>query len=83
MKQLILILISIIFGYLYAFFKNTKIIYLLIITILSTILYIFVLYILNDGIINLPLKLSLIIGYILNQKCQILLKKCKIEKSNK
>lgn len=77
MKQLLLIILSILLGYLYAYItklNNTK---MFILTILFTLIYIYILFLLNDGIINYILKIALILGYILNYKCKTLIKKCK------
>ena len=77
MKQLFLILISFIFGYFYLYISKLNNFKMLITTVMYTILYIYIIYLLNDGTINYILKISLILGYLLNNKCKILPKKRK------
>lgn len=80
MKALLLILISISYGFLYAIlFKYLKANHLLmfITSILLTLLYIFMVYKLNNGIINYILKLSLIGGFYIYYKLSNQLKKRK------
>ena len=77
MKQLFLILISFIFGYFYLYISKLNNFKILITTVMYTILYIYIIYLLNDGTINYILKISLILGYLLNNKCKILPKKRK------
>ena len=79
MKQLFLILISFIFGYFYLYISKLNNFKMLITTVMYTILYIYIIYLLNDGTINYILKISLILGYLLNNKCKILLKKRKVK----
>lgn len=79
MKQLFLILISFIFGYFYLYISKLNNFKMLITTVMYTILYIYIIYLLNDGTINYILKLSLILGYLLNNKCKILPKKRKVK----
>lgn len=79
MKQLILILISFIFGYFYLYISKLNNFKMLIATVIYTILYIYIIYLLNDGTINYILKISLILGYLFNNKCKILSKKCKVK----
>lgn len=79
MKQLILILISFIFGYFYLYISKLNNFKILITTVIYTILYIYIIYLLNDGTINYILKISLILGYLFNNKCKILSKKCKVK----
>lgn len=79
MKQLILILISFIFGYFYLYISKLNNFKMLITTVIYTILYIYIIYLLNDGTINYILKISLILGYLFNNKCKILSKKCKVK----
>ena len=71
MKQFLLIILSIFFGFVFSIiFKLTKNKYLitLLISIMFTLIYLFIMYIFNDGIINFTLKLSIIFGYILYLK---------------
>lgn len=79
MKQLFLILISFIFGYFYLYISKLNNFKMLITTVIYTILYIYIIYLLNDGTINYILKISLILGYLLNNKCKILPKKRKVK----
>ncbi len=79
MKQLFLILISFIFGYFYLYISKLNNFKMLITTVIHTILYIYIIYLLNDGTINYILKISLILGYLLNNKCKILPKKRKVK----
>ena len=79
MKQLFLILISFIFGYFYLYISKLNNFKMLITTVINTILYIYIIYLLNDGTINYILKISLILGYLLNNKCKILPKKRKVK----
>lgn len=79
MKQLFLILISFIFGYFYLYISKLNNFKMLITTVMYTILYIYIIYLLNDGNINYILKISLILGYLLNNKCKILPKKRKVK----
>ena len=79
MKQLLLILISFIFGYFYLYISKLNNFKMLITTVMYTILYIYIIYLLNDGTINYILKISLIFGYLLNNKCKILPKKRKVK----
>ncbi len=79
MKQLFLILISFIFGYFYLYISKLNNFKMLITTVMYTILYIYIIYLLNDGTINYILKISLILGYLLNNKCKILPKKRKVK----
>lgn len=79
MKQLLLILISFIFGYFYLYISKLNNFKMLITTVIYTILYIYIIYLLNDGNINYILKISLILGYLLNNKCKILPKKRKVK----
>ena len=79
MKQLFLILISFIFGYFYLYISKLNNFKILITTVMYTILYIYIIYLLNDGTINYILKISLILGYLLNNKCKILPKKRKVK----
>ncbi len=79
MKQLLLILISFIFGYFYLYISKLNNFKMLITTVMYTILYIYIIYLLNDGTINYILKISLILGYLLNNKCKILPKKRKVK----
>lgn len=79
MKQLLLILTSFIFGYFYLYISKLNNFKMLITTVMYTILYIYIIYLLNDGTINYILKISLILGYLLNNKCKILPKKCKVK----
>ena len=79
MKQLFLILISFIFGYFYLYISKLNNFKMLITTVMYTILYIYIIYLLNDGTINYILKISLILGYLLNNKCKILTKKRKVK----
>ena len=79
MKQLFLILISFIFGYFYLYISKLNNFKMLITTVMYTILYIYIIYLLNDGTINYILKISLILGYLLNNKCKILAKKRKVK----
>ena len=79
MKQLLLILISFIFGYFYLYISKLNNFKMLITTVIYTILYIYIIYLLNDGTINYILKISLILGYLLNNKCKILPKKRKVK----
>lgn len=79
MKQLFLILISFIFGYFYLYISKLNNFKMLITTVIYTILYIYIIYLLNDGNINYILKISLILGYLLNNKCKILPKKRKVK----
>lgn len=79
MKQLLLILISFVFGYFYLYISKLNNFKMLITTVIYTILYIYIIYLLNDGTINYILKISLILGYLLNNKCKILPKKRKVK----
>ena len=79
MKQLFLILIFFIFGYFYLYISKLNNFKMLITTVMYTILYIYIIYLLNDGTINYILKISLILGYLLNNKCKILPKKRKVK----
>ena len=79
MKQLFLILISFIFGYFYLYISKLNNFKMLITTVMYTILYIYIIYLLNDGTINYILKISLILVYLLNNKCKILPKKRKVK----
>lgn len=79
MKQLLLILTSFIFGYFYLYISKLNNFKMLITTVMYTILYIYIIYLLNDGTINYILKISLILGYLLNNKCKILPKKRKVK----
>ena len=79
MKQLFLILISFIFGYFYLYISKLNNFKMLITTVMYTILYIYIIYLLNDRTINYILKISLILGYLLNNKCKILPKKRKVK----
>lgn len=79
MKQLVLILTSFIFGYFYLYISKLNNFKMLITTVMYTILYIYIIYLLNDGTINYILKISLILGYLLNNKCKILPKKRKVK----
>lgn len=79
MKQLFLILISFIFGYFYLYISKLNNFKMLMTTVMYTILYIYIIYLLNDGTINYILKISLILGYLLNNKCKILPKKRKVK----
>lgn len=79
MKQLFLIIISFIFGYFYLYISKLNNFKMLITTVMYTILYIYIIYLLNDGTINYILKISLILGYLLNNKCKILPKKRKVK----
>ncbi len=79
MKQLLLILTSFIFGYFYLYISKLNNFKMLITTVMYTILYIYIIYLLNDGNINYILKISLILGYLLNNKCKILPKKRKVK----
>ena len=79
MKQLFLILISFIFGYFYLYISKLNNFKMLITTVMYTILYIYIIYLLNDGTINYILKISLILGYLLNNKCKMLPKKRKVK----
>lgn len=79
MIQLLLILISILYGFLYSLSTkkiNNLIIYT-IITIIYIIAYIFIIYQLYNGKISPILKISLITGYIM---CQIITKNVKKHK---
>lgn len=79
MKQLLLILTSFLFGYFYLYISKLNNFKMLITTVMYTILYIYIIYLLNDGTINYILKISLILGYLLNNKCKILPKKRKVK----
>lgn len=79
MKQLLLILTSFIFGYFYLYISKLNNFKMLITTVMYTILYIYIIYLLNDGTINYILKISLILGCLLNNKCKILPKKRKVK----
>lgn len=71
MKQFLLIILSIFFGFVFSIiFKLTKNKYLItmLISIMFTLIYLFIMYIFNDGIINFTLKLAIIFGYILYLK---------------
>lgn len=83
MIQLLLIIISIIYGFLYSLLttklKLNKINYI-ILTIIMTLIYVLIIYKLYNGNLSFVLKLSLITGYIL---CKVLKNKCKASKKNK
>ena len=82
MNQLFIIIISITYGLLFGLLFNLiKEKYLLqIMLFLSfTLLYIYIIYLINFGIINIFMKLCLIFGFIMSN----LLKKCKIKIFNK
>jgi hypothetical protein len=79
MKSLLLINISIVYGFLFGmvFLRIRKYYILQILSfLLFTLFYIFIMYKLNYGIINYILKLCLVGGFIIyckinNKKCQI------------
>jgi len=91
MKQLFLLLISFVYGYIFAIahtllnkIKLKKNIYLLIINfiffLIFTLLYITLIYILNKGHIHLYMKLILILGFFISKYCKISVKKLKKQK---
>ena len=80
MIQFLLVLLSILYGFLYSLTSNLfkkNLILFSIYTILATFLYVFILYKLYNGNITILLKLSLILGYIL---CKVTIKNVKFKK---
>jgi hypothetical protein len=80
MNQLFQIIISIFVGFLYAFiFKliNKKLLLTTVITTILTVGYVILMYYINLGVINYILKLSIILGFIIFQKCKIFKKNVK------
>ena len=80
MIQFILIIISIIYGFIYGIITSLlkkNIILFSLFSILATFLYVFILYKLYNGNISLLLKISLVIGFIL---CKVLEKTVKLKK---
>lgn len=78
MKQLLLIIISIIYGFVFSFiFKYLKKSFFLSLlqSVIFTSLYIYLMYILNSGTINYILKMSIIIGFLLYLKMSNIHKK--------
>ena len=68
MSQLIQIIFSILIGTLYGIISNIifkRKLMTLIISLILTTIYIYLIYKLNNGIINITLKLSLIFGFII------------------
>lgn len=68
------------FGLLYQL-TSKKYFFITISFIMATLIYIFIIYNINNGKINYILKISLICGFILYNKCKIYLKKCKYLKN--
>ncbi len=78
MKELLLIIISIIYGFTFSFifrYLKTSLLLSLLQSITFTSTYIYIMYILNNGIINYILKISIIIGFVLYLKVSNLPKK--------
>lgn len=78
MNQLIQIIISIIIGIIYGIIftvsKNKKL-FTLVCTIIITTLYIYLIYLLNNGTINYILKINLILGFLIYNYVSNLTKK--------
>lgn len=71
MNQLLLILISIIYGFIsaYIFSKINKYHILILLSLfILTIIYIYIIYLLNNGSINYILKINIILGWYLYYK---------------
>ena len=80
MIQFLLVLLSILYGFLYSLTSNLfkkNLILFSIYTILATLLYVFILYKLYNGNISFLLKISLVLGYIL---CKVTIKNVKLKK---
>lgn len=77
MIQLVLIFISILFGFLYSLLsrKIKNIIIYSFVTLLFVFGYVFIIYKLYNGNVSLILKISLIVGYIM---CKVLVNKSKL-----
>lgn len=78
MNQLIQILLSVFWGFVYGMvFKliSKRLLLVLLFSTFITIIYVLLMYYLNNGIINYILKISIILGFIINYKVSNLRKK--------